>query len=300
MKAFHRQVTLLSGLLALTAVAACERRPKDAGPTPPPPLEAPAPASVGRADLLAALAEAASAHAAGRTPANTLAGRTLNVRLPFSCFGPDALGSTPPEGLARAVWNDAETLALTLTPADWLGAPLVGQASDRWEAVEGLWIDRPWLRDSACPVVRVTVPAAPADAAPSSATQSADPDQAKSDAPAPDAAAPPVPAPRAVEPYSAGLAIVRETGASRLGRRPGQAYRFTVRGQGENPAVPAPGGYRLALEGRFDSFPDGRVIHCTGDDADRRPVCVAAVRLDVVAFETATGERLSEWRPTGS
>ena len=298
MRPFHRQVTLLSGLLTLTAVAACERRPKDAGPTPPPPLEAPAPtsASVGRADLLAALAEAASAHAAGRTPANTLAGRTLNVRLPFSCFGPDAQGSTAPEGLARAVWGDAETLTLTLAPADWLDAPLVGQASDRWEAVEGLWIDRPWLRESACPVVRVTVPPVPADAAPPADT---DPDQTKSDTPAGDAAVPPVPAFRAVEPYSAGLAIVRETGASRLGRRPGQAYRFTVRGQGENAAVPAPGGYRLALEGRFDSFPDGRVIHCIGDDPDRRPVCVAAVRLDVVAFETASGDRLSEWRPAG-
>lgn len=296
MKPFHRQVTLLSGLLTLTAVAACERRPKDAGPTPPPPLEAPAPASVGRADLLAALAEAASAHAAGRTPANTLAGRTLNVRLPFSCFGPDAQGSTAPEGLARAVWGDAETLTLTLAPADWLDAPLVGQASDRWEAVEGLWIDRPWLRDSACPVVRVAMPAS-ADVVTSADSE---PEKAKTSMPAADnVALPPVVAPRVIEPYSAGLAIVREAGASRLGRRPGQTYRFAVRGQGENAAVPAPGGYRLALEGRFDSFPDGRVIHCIGDDPDRRPVCVAAVRLDVVAFETASGDRLSEWRPAG-
>lgn len=287
MKAFHRRVTLPFGLLALSAVAGCERRTEGtAPPTPPPVREAAATASVGRPELLAALADAASAHAAGRTPANALAGRTLSVRLPFSCFGPDARGSVAPQGLARAIWTNAGALSLTLTPVDWLGAPLVGPASDRWEAVEGLWIDRPWLRDSVCPVLRVTVP--PSDDATSAEAPGTEPDTAAAS-----------PVALAAEPYAMGLAVVRETGASRLGRPPGQAYRFTVRAQGETPATPAPGGYRLALEGRFDSFPDGRVIHCVGDDPDRRPVCVAAVRLDVVAFETASGDRLSEWRPAG-
>ncbi|RZJ18246.1 MAG: hypothetical protein EON91_06065 [Brevundimonas sp.] len=292
MKAFPRRVTLLCGL-ALTSIAGCEQRAEDSGLVAPHVREAPAPASVGRAELLSALDEAASAHAIGRAPSNGLTGRTLNVRLPFSCFGPDALGSVAPEGLARAVWSDATSLTLTLIPADWMNAPLVGQAADQWEAVEGLWIDRPWLRDNACPVLRVSVPVV----APHKAASDTLADEV---VPPPPAQPVPQPAPQSAPlAYSAGLAVLRETGASRLGRRPGQAYRFTVRGQGEKAAAPAPGGYRLALEGRFDSFPDGRVIHCIGDDPDRRPVCVAAVRLDVVAFETVSGERLSEWRPTG-
>ena len=57
-------------------------------------------------------------------------------------------------------------------------------------------------------------------------------------------------------------------------------------------------GYRVVLEGRFASFPDGRAIRCRAASIDQRPVCIAAVQLDRVAFEDgSSGTVLSEWRP---
>ena len=51
------------------------------------------------------------------------------------------------------------------------------------------------------------------------------------------------------------------------------------------------------LEGRLGAFPDGRTIRCHAEGPDQRPVCVAAVQLDRVAFEDgASGATLSEWR----
>jgi len=39
-------------------------------------------------------------------------------------------------------------------------------------------------------------------------------------------------------------------------------------------------------------------VKCVQKDAESRPVCVAALRLDRLAFEDgATGALLSEWRP---
>lgn len=241
------------------------------------------PAAVGRADLLAALSDAASAYAAGREPSENLKGRTMSLRLPFACFGPSSPDATPRDGLAQAVWRrQGEALVLKLTPADWLASPLIGEGRTRWEAAEGLWIERPWMYDAACPAIRVANIPAPAPT--------------PSDSPSSDETA----ASSAFESFTAGLVVVRDVGASRLGRRSGQPYEVVIRRQDDRPILPEPEGYRLVLEGRFEIFPDGRAIRCSGQDPDRRPLCIAAVRLDVVAFETAAGERLSEWRPTGS
>ena len=68
-------------------------------------------------------------------------------------------------------------------------------------------------------------------------------------------------------------------------------YRITA-------ATPAPGGYALRLEGRLTTFADGKAVKCVQRDRESRPVCVAALRLDRLAFEDgATGALLSEWRP---
>ncbi|HBV12336.1 MAG TPA: hypothetical protein DEB60_04335 [Brevundimonas sp.] len=89
-----------------------------------------------------------------------------------------------------------------------------------------------------------------------------------------------------------------ETGGSRLGRRQGQAYVHVIRGDKGVDPTPAPGGYALRLEGRLTAFADGKAVHCVQKDAESRPVCVAALRLDRLAFEDgATGALLSEWRP---
>jgi len=157
------------------------------------------------------------------------------------------------------------SIRLSLTPGDWTRSALIaGAGQDRWEAVEGFWVSRAWMTADGCPSVRAD-PLASGPAAPS--------------------------------PQTVGLAAVFEAGGSRLGRRNGRAYAHTIRAAGDAaPDAPA-GGYRVRLEGRIAAFPDGRAIRCRAANPDQRPVCVAAVQLDRVAFETAGGETLSEWRP---
>lgn len=262
-------------LTTLGLIVACSPKEEAAAP-PPKAAQAPArpaviapPPPLGRAELLSAMSAAASAHAAGAAPAaDPLVGRTFAVRGAFGCSGPrqPVKGSVPPAGLADAVWSGkGQTIELSLTPADWKTLPLIepAVASETWEAAEGFWIDRPWLLAEGCPVA---------------------------------AAAPPAFAPLP-SPQTMGLAAVFEPQGSRFGRRNGRAYSFTVRGSGEGPALAPPQGYRVVLEGRMVAFPSGRAINCRMDGPDRRPVCVAAVQLDRVAFEDgATGEQLSEWR----
>lgn len=255
------------------ALGACEpRQVDDAVPAPAPrPAAQPGPGPalpLGRAELIAAAAAAAGAHAVGVTPGegDPTVGRSFSVRLPFGCGGPAAAEATPVGGLAQARWQspEREAIVLSLTPADWTAAPVITGSGAAWEAVEGHWIDRPWLLEDRCPTVRV-------DPLRLGATY--------------------------VEPPSVGLAAVHPEGGSRLGRRDGRAYRFVIRGpEGGTPRLPRDG-FRVRLEGRIDSFPNGRAFRCEAPGPDARPICVAAVALDRVAFETADGAVLSEWRP---
>lgn len=161
---------------------------------------------------------------------------------------------------------DGKTIELRMTPGDWAGSALIAAGTDApaWEAVEGFWIPRPWLDSESCPVVK------------------GDPLQTVE---------------LSAAPQTLGLAAIFEEGGSRIGRRNGRAYTFTVRAKGETPLPTPRQGYRMALEGRIASFPDGRAIRCRAPGPDQRPVCVVAAKLDRVAFEDAEGETLSEWRP---
>jgi len=222
---------------------------------------------MGRSDLLAVMEAAASDYAAGRTAeGQPPAGRRFTIRQAFGCGEPSLSSPDDPaaDGVAHWSWGgERRTVDIRLRPADWKDSALVEAAADL-EAVEGFWLTRPWLRTESCPDVRV-------DPVVGQASETS--------------------------PQTMGLAAVFEPGGSRLGRRSGRAYGFTVRGIGDQPA-PAPiGGYRLVLEGRFATFSDGRVIHCRAESLDQRPTCVAAVQLDRVAFESAQGAVLSEWRP---
>ncbi len=149
--------------------------------------------------------------------------------------------------------------------ADWTKAPVLARPGEtpNWDAVEGVWIPRPWLAAETCPKVETQAgPAAPASA------------------------------------QTAGLAVIHEAAASRLGRRDGRAYSHTIKADGEESARPPTQGYRLLLEGRIVTFADGRPIRCHAAMPDQRPVCVVAVKLDKVAFEDGeTGAVLSEWEP---
>lgn len=260
---------------SLFLVSACQRE-DSATPAPAPapapsetPVVAMAPAPVlDRAGLLQAMDIAASAYAAGKDPGGaSLAGRRFVLRQAFGCAGP-----TPPatdagagDGLAAWSWGERrQSLKLSLAPGDWTDSPFLAGGADSWEAAEGFWLPRPWLRAEGCPGA-LGDPLASGPVAPS--------------------------------PQTVGLAAVFEEDGSRLGRRNGRAYEFTQRGDGDQPPPAPSGGYRLVLEGRMTAFADGRAIRCRASSPDQRPVCIGAVQMDRVAFENAEGQMLSEWRP---
>ncbi|MGX1586523.1 hypothetical protein [Brevundimonas diminuta] len=296
--------TRLAAPLALAAALPlltwCQRPPEPAVPADPaPPPTVVLDSTLNRAALLAALTEAGTALADGQTRDAALTGRTVSVRLPFGCGGEAAVAGEA-GGLPRLVRNADESLTLTVTPED-LGASALVPATregavDKWEAVEGFWIARPWSGLDACPASAALASPAP-ELTPSPAqTAIKTPAEGKTtEAKAiDDVAAPPI----VQLERSAGLAAVFETGGSRLGRRKGQAYVHVIRGEKGVAPTPAPGGYALRLEGRLTAFADGKAVHCVQQDAESRPVCIAALRLDRLAFEDgATGALLSEWRP---
>lgn len=257
-------VALAASLLAL---AACQRElqpapaPAEKSATPPVVTVAPAPI-LDRASLLQAMDVAASAFAAGQEVAGaSLAGRRFVVRQAFGCGGP-AVNAPSQAGLATATWSeDRESAKLTLTPGDWSQSALIAGDAETWEAAEGFWLARPWLRVDACPAVQ----GAASPEAPSAA-------------------------------QTVGLAAVFKEGGARTVRRNGRAYEATLRAEGDQPLTLSAQGYRLVLEGRMTAFADGRAIRCRAVDADQRPVCIGAVQLDRVAFEDAEGKTLSEWR----
>ncbi|MBD7942191.1 hypothetical protein [Brevundimonas guildfordensis] len=296
--------TRLAAPLALAAALPlltwCQRQPEPAAPTEPaPPPTVVLDSTLNRAALLAALTEAGTALADGEKRDAVLTGRTVSVRLPFGCGG-EAKVDGAGAGTPRLARNADGSLTLTVTPEDLSGSALVPAAregaGEKWEAVEGFWIARPWSSLDGCPTAsRQTVGAAAS--APSPAPM-ADKTPAEGEA-VEIKTVETVASPSMVQPErSAGLAAVFETGGSRLGRRPGQAYVHVIRGEKGVAPTPAPGGYALRLEGRLTAFSDGKAVHCVQQDAESRPVCVAALRLDRLAFEDgATGALLSEWRP---
>jgi hypothetical protein len=232
-----------------------------AGPAPPPALT--------RGDLVSAAGRAASAYVEGRTlpEADPLVGRSFAVRVPFGCTGPSPPDASKDErdGLAAWTWgSDRKAIGLSMTPGDWTGSTLLAEAAaaKKWEAVEGFWIPRPWLASESCPAVQ--------------------PDPLQTEAPP-------------ASPQTLGLAAVFEAGSSRVGRRNGRAYEFTIRAKGNELLSPPDKGYRMLLEGRVASFPSGRAIECRAPGPEQRPVCIVAIQLDRVAYEDASGRTLSQW-----
>lgn len=275
-----RALGVLSILAAGPLLAQCEApRPETPAEAPPAERAEPAPPSLGqstalsRTDVIAALARAASDHAAGRIPDQPMAGRRFAVRLALGCRGPDATPRPPRPGRGEWRWTEGrDAVELKLAPADWLtDAPVpAGDLAPAWARAEGIWIPRPWLSRDDCPAPSPEAPAAAGFV--SSGTD------------APDTSA-----------FSMGLAAYAPEGASRLGRRAGQPYVHLIRGGDQPPMFPAQG-WRLLVEGRVGAFPDGRSTRCHAPDPDHRPVCLLAVQVDRVAFEEAGGRVLAEWR----
>ncbi|MFJ6025469.1 hypothetical protein ACIQC9_12835 [Brevundimonas sp. NPDC092305] len=283
---------------ASLAAAGCERETAPQTPSAPTPAPAPspvAPTALSRTELVAALALAASAHAAGASDAAApaLAGRPFSLRLPFGCFGPVGAGASPTavalagDGLASWRWSeDRRSQILSLRPVDWTRSSLLGVSGDpMWDRADGYWIARPWLASDDCPAASPSTTSSPTV---ESGNQGASP-PIEAQIGAPNAAA---------SPFTAGLAAIQTAEGSRLGRRAGEPYSFTVRGIDKTPPAAPTAGYRLVLEGRIGTFPDGKAVRCSATNPNRRPTCIVAVALDSIRFETAAGARLSEWRPT--
>ena len=265
--------------LAASAVvlAGCQRdEPSDAVSSAPSapvtPVIAIAPAPIlDRAGLLQLMDLATSTYAKGGGADDaSLVGRRFVVRQAFGCntaVSPEE-GSAPDDGLAISTRGPGgRTLKLALTPGDWTASPPFPNAAGAWEAAEGFWLSWPWLRADGCPNIQDDGSAA------------VDPTAGESRSP-----------------QTVGLVAVFHEGGSRLGRRNGRAYEFTVRGEGSQPPITPGAGFRLVLEGRFVAFDDGRAIRCRAFGPDQRPVCIGAVQLERVAFETAEGQIFVEWR----
>ncbi|MGH7019084.1 MAG: hypothetical protein ACREEY_04355 [Brevundimonas sp.] len=277
----HLAILLRPSVIALAAsaiaLAGCQQdEPSDAASSAPPapatPVIAIAPAPIlDRAGLLQLMDLAASTYAkGGGVDDASLVGRRFVVRQAFGCNTPASPGETtaPDDGLAISTRGPGgRTLKLALTPGDWTASPPFANAAGAWEAAEGFWLSWPWLRADGCPNI---------------------PDDGSA-----------VVEPTAGEtrsPQTVGLAAVFHEGGSRLGRRNGRAYEFAVRGEGGQPPITSAAGFRLVLEGRFVAFDDGRAIRCRASGPDQRPVCIGAVQLERVAFETAEGQIFVEWR----
>jgi hypothetical protein len=260
--------------IALAALVYSAGEKRDAAPPPPAaPLPAPpaAPveseATLNRTELIKEANAIAAAYAAGaQRPLqgkDPLAGRRFEIRIPFGCDGPQPRG-----GSAQAFYEfnpDNRTVRLVARPATWTTLPLVQNLPKRGkiEAVEGFWIPHPWSYAEACPPPRdQPVPASPTPAAA----------------------------------QTLGLAQLFEAGGSRVLRRGDRPYETLVK-LSKDDEPPVWRGYQMRLEGRFATYPDGRVARCWSESNDHQPVCLYAVQFDRVAFESAVdGKVLAEWR----
>ena len=256
--------------IAALAVVACTSEPSGNEASAPSPandaniataLPIPEPA-IDRAAFLRAVAVAASAHTSGVDNGQAQAvldGRRFAIRIRFGCEGPAPAGSTAP--LRWAVGAEEKSFSVFAKPDLSLAdEPLKNIGDQTIEAVEGFWIPRPWETTGACP------------------------------APAVDDAGITLPAPQLV-----GIAQYFTVDDSRVGRRSGRPYVATQKV--EAPAELPKSGLILLLEGRFEAWPGGTVIRCTGSGRNRQPTCIASAHLDRAAFLRPEDDSVvAEWR----
>lgn len=268
-------------LLAVVALAGCgpenldkrnsapegahvEQEPQREALTPP---IAVSPAD--RAEILAAVAAAADATAAGqKSPQANLAltDRMFVLRLPFGCRG-------LPEPDGAKVRFDARSgvLRIAITPQQWKSDSRIGGLAQGkpFEAIEGFWIERPWTASEVCPKVAM----APL---PSVGEQS------------PASAAPAVPP-------TTAIAQFMEPGSPRTSQRRNRPYSYT--GKPTLSEADLQTGFALKLAGRIAGFADGQPVHCDGTEPSHPPICAISVELTSVAIEIApSGDVLSEWK----
>lgn len=284
-----RLTPLFSPLLcAVLALCACDRQSEPAVentdgpalnlpavPTPEPALD--------RGALLAVVAEAASAAAAGvRAPESlqSLDGRQFQLRIRFGCSGPSTeLGSQP------LGWTfDAKTrrLRIRARPTIIADDPLALQiGGEQFESVEGFWIPRPWLLQALCPASQAVLDsAAELPGEPGMASEDGGPDKSGEE---------PLPAAPRI-----GIAQFFKSTDPRTRRRDSRPYE-TDRTLAEGSAIPSQG-FDLVLSGRLRAIPGKRAIECVVKSADSPPECIVSAQFQRVWIEEpASGEVYAEW-----
>jgi hypothetical protein len=230
--------------------------------------------SLDRGAILAAVAQAASAHAAGADDGGTqraLDGRQFELRIRFGCKGPST--ALREQWLGWSFDEESRTLRVRARPTLAGEDPLVQElGGSGFEAVEGFWIPRPWLLQPICPATSA-LQAAPLDDA---AQQEARVDE---------------PLPRTPR---IGIAQFFSETDPRTGRRSMRPYE-AVKTLG--PGTPlASQGFDLVLSGRLKALPDKRVIACAAKGAQSPPDCIISADFDRVRIEApGAQEVIAEW-----
>ena len=298
-------------LFACALLGACQVRegeevnePENAGeatlnlpavPLPEPPL--------GRAELLAAVARAASATASGIDDSEaqrSLAGARFELRIRFGCRGP-----APDLSEAIFGWTfdrENRTLRVRATPTISSEDEIVRKfAGEDVEAAEGFWIPRPWLLEPVCPAaIAVQAAPSPAEAEPASTANEADrpPSEAAANEAAAEEQAPVEDAQESQSPPPAWpkVGIVQFfTDADPRTRQRGMRPYETVQTLEEGQPLSSQG-FNLVLSGRLTAMPGQRVITCTARDANSPPDCIVSARIDRVHLERPDSKAiLAQW-----
>ena len=243
-------------------------------PTPLPVVER----SINRERLLAAVARAASAYAAGADISEAdraLDGKRFEVRLRFGC----GQGASNEDATGWTIDPTSQTLRLKAVPDlsfdDRLVRTLAGL--EGVEAVEGFWLKRPWLLTDACPAPKVF------GAKPhSQKNQSADPPTEEASVRI---------APQAPRVGIAQFFTATHSRTRRRSSRPYEAVKPLAQGSELGAA-----GFNLVLSGRLTAGPAGRVVACGSAIFDSWPDCVIFADIDKVWMERPeTHEVIAEW-----
>lgn len=287
----------LSLILLLAAAAACRQEQTEPPaaintaeapsrpivPKPRPPVDRPS--------LLAAVAEAASASAAGAPVPESiraLDGRQFEFRIRFGCRGPAT--DLRNRWLGWSFDAEKKRIRVRATPTISRNDPLVAQFSnEEIEAVEGFWIPRPWLLQPVCPVAAGVQPAA--DGRQPGSTPGAEREAERDSGADQEGDSPEEPVPVSAR---IGIAQFFTTDDPRTGRRDMRPYEASHT-LAEGKAISSQG-YDLVLAGRLRAFPGRGVIQCSARSPDSPPECIVSAEfLRVWIEQPGTGDVIAEW-----
>lgn len=246
-------------------------------PTPRPPI--------GRAALLAAIAEAASAAAAGAEYPESLRrleGRDFELRIRFGCRGPST--RLADQWLGWAYDPEDRTLRVRARPTISSDEPLVASlGGEDVESVEGFWIPRPWLLQPVCPAAAAVQASAEAPGEPT-----AEPEESASAAREQQTDEPLPAFPRM------GIAQFFTSSDPRTRRRDMRAYD-AVKTLAEGTPI-ASQGFDLVLSGRLRALPGRGAIACFVRDSQSPPECIVSADFHRVRIEQPeTRQVIAEW-----